>query len=95
MSKGSAEQKSSFPLSLLEQIFQLSAKSPYPSEPGEVDKEYYVYQFAERTTPEIDLSDVERTQYKNALLKLKQQQILSAWISHQRKQAAVTTHKSL
>ena len=95
LSKGNPEQKSSFPLSLLEQVFQLSARSPYPSEPGEVDKEYYVYQFSERTTPKIDLTDAERDQYKNALLKLKQQQILTAWINHQRKQATITTHKSL
>ena len=95
LSKGNPEQKSSFPLSLLEQVFQLSVKSPYPSEPGEVDKEYYVYQFSERTTPKMDLTDTERNQYKNALLKLKQQQILTAWINRQRKEAAITTHKTL
>ncbi len=95
LSKGNPEQKSPFPLSLLEQIFQLSAKSPYPAEPGESDKGYFVYKFAERTTPKMELSDSERDQYRNALLKLKQQQILNAWINNQRKQAIVTTHKGL
>jgi peptidyl-prolyl cis-trans isomerase D len=95
LSKGNPEQTSPFPLSLLEQVFQLSAKSPYPSEPGEVDKDYYVYQFSERTTPKMDLTDPERNQYKDALLKLKQQQILTAWINHQRKASTITTHKTL
>jgi peptidyl-prolyl cis-trans isomerase D len=95
LSKGNPEQKSPFPLSLLAQVFQLSAKSPFPSEPAEVDKEYFVYRFTERTTPKMDLSTSERNQYRNALLKLKQQQILTAWVNHQRKQAAITTHKSL
>ena len=95
LSKGNPEKKSPFPLSLLEQIFQLSAKSPYPAEPGKSDKDYFVYKFSERITPKMELSDSERDQYRNALLKLKQQQILNAWINNQRKQATVTTHKGL
>ena len=95
LSKGNPEKKSPFPTSLLEQIFQLSTKTPYPTEPGEVEKDYFVYKFVERTTPKMDLPDSERGQYRNALLKLKQQQILNAWINNQRKQATVTTHKGL
>ena len=95
LSKGNPDQKSPFPLSLLGQIFELSAKSPYPSEPGESDKDYFVYKFAERTTPKMALNDSERDQYRNALLKLKQQQILNAWLDNQRKQATVTIHKGL
>jgi peptidyl-prolyl cis-trans isomerase D len=95
LSKGNPDQKSSFPLSLLDQAFQLSTKSPFPDEPGEVDKEYYVYQFLERTAPITGLNDAERMQYRNVLLKVKQQQIVTAWINHERKNATVTTHKSL
>ena len=95
LSKGNPDQKSLFPISLLEQIFQLSAKSPYPSEPGKSDTDYYIYKFAQRTTPKMDLKDSERDQYRNALLKLKQQQILNAWINNLKKQASITIHKGL
>jgi peptidyl-prolyl cis-trans isomerase D len=95
LSKRNPEQKSPFPSSLLDQIFLLSLKTPYPSEPGEVEKDYFVYKFGERTIPKTGLPESERDQYRNALLKLKQQQILNAWINDQRKKATVTTHKSL
>jgi peptidyl-prolyl cis-trans isomerase D len=95
LSKSTPEKKSPFPSALLAQVFQLSAKSPYPTEPGEVEKDYFVYKFVERTIPKTDLPDSERGQYRNALMKLKQQQILNAWINNQRKLATVTTHKSL
>jgi len=95
LSKSGADQKSSFPSSLVDGVFQLSKASPYPNEPGQVGGDYFVYKFSERTIPPIDLSATEREAYRNALLKLKQQQIITAWITNQRGQATVTTHKGL
>ena len=95
LSKSGADQKSPFPPSLLEHVFQLSSASPYPSEPGQVGGDYFVYKFADRSIPKMDLGAAEREEYRNALLKLKQQQIITAWINNQKSQATVTTHKGL
>jgi len=95
LSKSKRNPDSSFPASLINKIFQLSSKSPYPEQIGQADKAYYVYKFAERMTPKMDLNDNERSQYKAALLRLKQQEILNAWLNHAQKNAVVTTFKGL
>jgi peptidyl-prolyl cis-trans isomerase D len=95
LSKSQGNPDSSFPSSLINKIFQLSNKSPYPAEVSQAGKDYYVYKFAERMTPKMDLNDNERAQYKAALLRLKQQEILNAWLYHARKHAVVTTYKGL
>jgi peptidyl-prolyl cis-trans isomerase D len=95
LSKSGPAQKSPFPSSLLDEVFQLSEASPYPHEPGHVGGDYYVYTFTGCSVPTMDINPTERDQYRNALLQLKQQQIVTAWINNQRSQATVTTHKGL
>ncbi len=95
LSKTQPDRKSPFPPSLVNDIFQLSAKSPYPAKVGQVGKDFYIYKFAERMVPKMDLSDSERAQYKDALLRLKQQEIVNSWLENQQKHAVVTTYKGL
>lgn len=95
LSKTQQDPKSLFPSSLVNDIFQLSAKSPYPAKAGQVGNDFYVYKFAERMIPKMELSDSERAQYKDALLRLKQQEIVNSWLGHEQKHAVVTTYKGL
>ncbi len=95
LSKVHQDPKSPFPSSLVNQIFELSAKSPYPVQVGQADKQYYVYKFAQRIIPKMELSATEREQYKGALSQLKEQELLNAWLAHARKQATITTYKGL
>ncbi len=96
LSKVASNPKSTFPPSLLSDIFELSKTSPYPAQIGEVNKNFYVYKFSKRVTPKMtDVSDNERAQYKAALLRLKQQSLVNAWLNHEQKQAVITTSKNL
>ncbi len=95
LAKNNAGDNSTFPASLKEQVYQLSAKSPFPEEPGAVEGNFYVFQFAERKEPETALSENERNLYKETLLQFKQQQLLSSWLEQQEKNAEIFTHKSL
>ncbi len=95
MAKNGAQQYSSFPASLKEEAFQLSTKSPLPEEPGAAEGNFFVFQFAERKTPEASLSDTEKNLYKETLLKFKQQQLLSAWLQEQENNAKIMSHKNL
>jgi len=87
-------QQSSFPTSLTEEIFKLSSGEPFPAEPAKVDEEYYVFAFKERQIPEIDAkADLEP--YRQALMRSKQQELLSAFIRNLQENAKITVHKSL
>lgn len=93
LSRTSSE-TSTFPPSLVEQIFPLSKSEPYPEAPGKVDEEYYVFSFQERKMPEVgSKEDLEK--YRQTLLRDKQQELLSAYISNLEKDAKITVHSSL
>ncbi len=95
LSQKDSTKNSSFPVELLSQAFLLSSASPFPEEPGQVGDDYYLYGFTDSKIPElIDKSD-EIEQLKNELLRFKQQQLLSAWLMHQEKNAKITRHQSL
>lgn len=84
-----------FPQALIEQAFSLSGKEPYLEEPAKVGTTEYVLEYVESMDPQGSLSDQERERYTQALINLKKQQILSAYLKNLRQQAEVMQHKSL
>ena len=84
-----------FPVELLSQAFLLSSASPFPEEPGQVGDYYYIYAFIDSNIPELPEKSDEIEQLKNELKRFKQQQLLSAWLMHQEKNAQITRHQSL
>lgn len=87
-------ENSAFPQSLVPQIFLLSKSEPYPESPGKVDEDHYVFSFQERQIPEAgSKEDLEK--YRQLLLREKQQELLSAYISNLEKVAKITVHSSL
>ena len=84
-----------FPVELLSQAFLLSSASPFPEEPGQVGDYYYIYAFIDSNIPELPEKSDEIEQLKNELIRFKQQQLLSAWLMHQEKNAQITRHQSL
>ena len=84
-----------FPVELLSQAFLLSSASPFPEEPGQVGDYYYIYTFIDSNIPELPEKSDEIEQLKNELIRFKQQQLLSAWLMHQEKNAQITRHQSL
>jgi len=95
LSKRKKEQNGSFPEELLPQVFLLSVKSPFPEKPGQVGDDYYVYKFLDSRTPKLPEQSDEIEQLKKSLIQFKQQQLLSAWLMHQQKEAKITQHPSL
>ncbi len=94
LSKSSAGE-ADIPPGLVDGAFKLSPSSPLPQEPLQADGSYVVYEFVDKKIPQQELAPEERNRYKNAILQLKQQQILSGWIESQRMQAEVFTHQRL
>jgi len=88
-------QNSAFPRELLSQAFLLSSVSPFPEEIGQVGSDYYVYGFVDSKTPDMTEESDEIQQLKDDLVRFKQQQLLSAWLMHQEKNATITRHQSL
>lgn len=86
--------QSTFPASLAPQVFALSNAEPLPAEPAVVDDVYYVYSFKDRQVPEAGSAE-NLEQYRQALLRSKQQELLSAFIRNLEKDADITVHKSL
>jgi len=86
--------QSTFPASLTDQVFALSQAEPFPDEPAMVDEDYYVFGFQERQSPEAG-SPEELERYRQALLRAKRQELLSAFISNMEEKARITVHKSL
>jgi peptidyl-prolyl cis-trans isomerase D len=84
-----------FPSALLEDAFLLSASSPLPEKVGKVGDDFYIYSFIDRQVPPMpDKSEVVE-KYRNQLMQMKQQQLLSAWLRHQEIDAKITTNPNL
>lgn len=95
LAKNSASQNSSFPAALIEQIFRLTPGTPFNDETVEINNQFYVFQFKDRKTPDTILTDNEITSYRDALLNVKQQKLLSAWLMQQESKAKIMTNKNL
>ncbi|TKB26853.1 hypothetical protein FCL47_06605 [Desulfopila sp. IMCC35006] len=84
-----------FPSSLVEDVFLLSPSSPLPEKPGTVGDDFFVYTFLDREIPPMPKDSKEVVQYRDNLLRLRQQQLLSAWLRHMETDAKITRHQSL
>lgn len=84
-----------FPSSLATRAFGLTPSKPYLDEAITIGSDYYLMELAERKEPEIAMSDEQRQQYSQALVRLKQERLTSAWIKHQQEDIEVTIHPSL
>ena len=89
------QNNSTFPASLIEDVFLLTPASPLPEAPGKVENDFYVYSFFDRQIPTMPKDSPEMAQYRENLLRLKQQQLLSAWLRHMEAKAKITRHQSL
>ena len=85
----------SLPFEVIDEAFQLSVNQPYPGAPLQSNGTFYVIEFADKKIPSGPLADEEKTRYSNAILQLKQQQVLSGWLANRREQAKIFTHRSL
>lgn len=95
LTRSEQNENTTFPSTLLEDVFLLSSSSPLPEKPGKVGNDLFVYTFLERKIPAMpEDSDIIET-YRANLLRFKQQQLLSAWLQHQETQAKITSHPSL
>ncbi len=95
LSKRNQGKSTVLPANIIEQAFQLSAKSPFPEEPGEANGVFFVLQFTERKTPQAKQTGQEIKLYKEALLQYKKQQILSSWLQQQEKEAKIMTNQNI
>jgi peptidyl-prolyl cis-trans isomerase D len=95
LGQNTAEGKSEFPAPLVQNAFLLSAASPLPEEPGRAGEDYYVYSFVERQVPTMPENSDEVKKYRENLERLKQQQLLSAWLRNLETDAKITKHQSL
>jgi len=95
LTKGGTEQDTTFPPSLNQAIFRLSSSAPVPEEPGQVGRDFYVYQFLERKPPEIPMTEEDRKRYSEMLQQFKQQQVVDAWLQEQQAKAKIYVHPSL
>ncbi len=91
----SNSQEHSLPPEVVEEAFQLSANHPYPEAPLRSNETFYVIEFADKRIPTGPLSDEEKSRYSNAILQLKQQQVVTGWLANRREQAEIFTHRSL
>ncbi len=89
------QNKTPFPSSLVENVFLLSPSSPLPETPGKVGDDFFVYSFLDRQIPTMPKEGPELVQYRENLLRFKQQQLLSAWLRHMEDSAKITRHQSL
>ena len=89
------QNKTAFPSSLIEEVFLLSPSSPLPETPGKVGNDFFVYTFLDRQIPTMPEDSKEAAQYRENLLRLRQQQLLSAWLRHMEIDAKITRHQSL
>jgi len=96
LSKNSdTNEESSFPVAMVDDIFKLSGKDPLPAEPRLQDGDFYVFEFIGQKLPEEAITEEDKERYKNAIIQLKQQQLLAAWLDGERQKAKIMTHKSL
>ncbi len=83
------------PQAIIDKAFTLSPGNSFPKEPVEYNNAYYVIQFTGLKAPEAELSKEEKETYKNAIIRNKEAQVVTAWISNMRKNAEILIHKSL
>ncbi|MGB5233155.1 MAG: SurA N-terminal domain-containing protein [Desulfoprunum sp.] len=95
LSRSAANQTSAFPTDLHAQAFTLSKSSPLPKEVAQVGGAFYVYVFQERKPPAKKADDQAIQQYREALVRFNQQQLLTAWIRNLENQAKIRRHKNL
>ena len=95
LSKKDPSSSTVFPASLYEKAFQLSKSSPLAKEPAKLDDSYLVYVFQERKVPDSGLTEKDMQLYRENLVRFKQQQLLTAWVTNLKEQAKITQHKSL
>ncbi len=95
LTKSGTAENSSFPQSLIQSAFRLSAVAPLPEEPAAVENDYYVYSFTERKPPETPISEDNRERYAEMLQQFKQQQIVEGWLKSQQESADIFIHRSL
>ncbi len=95
LTKAGTAEDGSFPPSLVQSVFRLSANAPLPEEPELVGTDYYVYKFVDRKPPESVISEDDRKRYREMLLQFKQQQIVDGWLKNQQAAADIFVHKSL
>ncbi|MFV0436237.1 MAG: SurA N-terminal domain-containing protein [Desulfopila sp.] len=88
------EPASSFPAQLTGDIFKLSKAEPLPAEPAQVDNDYYVYAYKERQIPEVT-EQTDLQPYHQAVVSMRRQELLSAFIDNLQKDAKITVHKNL
>ena len=86
---------STFPSSLTEDVFLLTSASPFPETPGKVENDFFIYSFLDRQIPAMPKDSPEVAQYRENLLRFKQQQLVSAWLRHMEVNAKITRHESL
>lgn len=89
------QNNTAFPSALIEDVFLLSPSSPLPETPGKVGDDYFVYTFLDRQTPAMPKNSKEVAQYRENLLRFRQQQLLSAWLRHMEIDAKITRHQGL
>ncbi len=95
LSQNTPEGKSDFPAPLLQTAFLLSTASPLPATPGRAGDDFYVYTFLTREIPKMPENSAETKKYRDSLQRLKQQQLLAAWLRHLETGAKITKHPSL
>ncbi len=95
LGKNEQSDKTTFPTSLLGEVFLLSSASPLPEQPGKAGDDFYVYTFLEKQIPTMPDKSEEVEKYRASLLRFKQQQILSAWLHHQELNATIIKNENL
>lgn len=95
LSKNQQSQESALPASLHAQVLQLSKSSPLPKEPAQIEDSFFVYTFQERKPPAKKADEQEKKNYREALVRFNQQQLIAAWLRNLEGQAKITRHKSL
>ena len=95
LTKSGTAENSSFPQSLIQPAFRISAAEPLPEEPAAVENDFYVYSFSERKLPETPISEDDRERYTEMLQQFKQQQIVDGWLKNQQESADIFIHRSL
>jgi len=95
LTRSGENENTTFPSTLLEEVFLLSSSSPLPEKPGKVGNDLFVYTFLEREIPSMPEDNSTLEAYRDNLLRLKQQQLLSSWLHHQEINAEITSHANL
>lgn len=95
LTRSEQNENTTFPSTLLEEVFLLSSSSPLPEKPGKVGNDLFVYTFLEREIPAMPEDADTMEEYRANLLRLKQQQLLASWLHNQEIKAEITTHPNL